>query len=76
MELPRPLDCLGSSRSKQVAVETKNGFRYEGVLESFDIHINIVLNNAKEFNKLDEKPSRNLGRIFLKGDNVALVLVK
>lgn len=59
----RPLDALNKSRGKRVIVDLKNGWRYTGKLNAFDIHINTVLDEAEEFEprtkrvtvKVDEK---------------------
>jgi len=47
--MSRPLDALNRSRGKRVIVDLKNGSRYEGKLQAFDIHINTVLEDAEEF---------------------------
>lgn len=44
----RPLDALNKSRNKKVMVELKSGRQYVGKLNSFDIHINVVLDEAEE----------------------------
>ena len=48
MEQARPLDALNKSRDKRVIVELKNNKQYIGKLKSFDIHINIVLEDVEE----------------------------
>ncbi len=48
MEDSRPLDALNKARNKRVIVELKNGKQYVGKLNAFDIHINIVLEEAEE----------------------------
>ena len=48
MENARPLDALNASRNKRVIVELKNHKQYTGNLKSFDIHINVVLEDAEE----------------------------
>ncbi len=44
----RPLDALNKSRGKRVIVELKNNKQYIGTLQAFDIHINVVLDDAEE----------------------------
>ncbi len=46
----RPLDTLNAARNKSVMVDLKNNFRYIGKLIAFDIHVNIVLADAEEYN--------------------------
>ncbi len=71
METSRPLDALNQSRNKRVIVELKNGKQYVGVLHAFDIHINIVLNEAEERENGDVQ--RKLGTVFLRGDTITLI---
>lgn len=71
MEVSRPLDALNSSRNKRVIVELKNGTQIIGNLKAFDIHINVVLEEAEERNDGDLK--RKLGLVFLRGDTIILI---
>ncbi len=48
MEPARPLDALNKARDKRIIVELKNNKQYIGKLKSFDIHINIVLDDVEE----------------------------
>ncbi len=72
--MSRPLDALNKSRGKRVIVDLKNGWRYVGKLQAFDIHINTVLEEAEEFEpkskkvitKVDDKVSEET----LEGDKV------
>lgn len=68
----RPLDALSKSRNKKVIVELKNGRQYVGKLNSFDIHINIVLEDAEE--RIDGEVKRKLGNIFLRGDTITIIM--
>ena len=71
METSRPLDALNNSRGKRVIVDLKNGKQFVGTLKSFDIHINVVLENAEE--RQDNKTKRQLGVVFLRGDMITLI---
>jgi len=71
MDPTRPLDFLNESRNKRVIAELKNQKQYIGRLVSFDIHINIVLENAEEH--IDGKLNRKLGRVFIRGDTIILI---
>jgi small nuclear ribonucleoprotein (snRNP)-like protein len=51
----RPLDALNRSRGKRVIVDMKNGWRYIGKLQAFDIHINTVLEDAEEYEPKNKK---------------------
>ena len=67
----RPLDALNKARNKKVVVELKGGRQYTGVLNAFDIHINVVLDHAEELENGVMK--RKLGTIFLRGDNIIII---
>ena len=71
MEPSRPLDTLNLSRNKNVIVELKNGYSYVGKLKAFDIHINIVLDDAEE--KHNGELKRKLGTVFIRGDTITII---
>jgi len=62
METTRPLDSLNNSRGKRAIVELKNGMKYVGKLEAFDIHVNIVIKDCEEIE--NDQVKRKLGGIF------------
>ena len=47
-KIERPLDLLNASKGKEVLVQLKGDKQFVGTLMAFDIHINVVLDNAKE----------------------------
>jgi small nuclear ribonucleoprotein len=71
METSRPLDALNKSRNKRVIVELKNSKQYIGELKAFDIHINVVLENAEE--RIDGEIKRKIGVVFIRGDTIILI---
>ncbi len=71
MEDSRPLDALNKARNKRVIVELKNGKQYVGKLNAFDIHINVVLEDAEE--KVNGESTRKLGVVFLRGDTIIII---
>ena len=70
-EISRPLDALNQVRNKRVIVELKNGKQLVGVLNAFDIHINVVLSEAEERENGEMK--RKLGSVFVRGDTIILI---
>ena len=71
MEASRPLDALNKARDKRVIVELKNNKQYIGKLKAFDIHINVVLEEAEERENGEVK--RKLGVIFIRGDTITVI---
>jgi len=71
MEQSRPLDALNRARDKKVIVELKNNKQYIGNLKAFDIHINVVLENAEERDQGEMK--RKLGVVFIRGDTITII---
>ena len=71
MEQSRPLDALNKARNKRVIVELKNGRQFLGTLKSFDIHINIVLDDVEERENTEIK--RKMGNVFIRGDTIILI---
>lgn len=47
--------------------------RLEGRIIGFDEFMNVVLDDASEVYLKEAKPSREIGRILLKGDNITLI---
>ena len=88
-ETSRPLDMLNQSRNKNVMVDLKNGYQYLGKLKAFDIHINMVLEEAEEHvleeveKEVDGKIirvktgnkvlKRKLGVVFIRGDTIITI---
>ncbi|MEM3373614.1 MAG: LSm family protein [Candidatus Woesearchaeota archaeon] len=70
MEL-RPLDMLNKARNQRVIVELKNGKQLVGKLTSFDIHINIVLEDCEE--RVDGEVKRKIGNAFVRGDTIIML---
>jgi len=69
--IERPLDLLNSSKGKEILVHLKNDKQLVGTLLAFDIHVNIVLDNAKEMSGGEVK--RNIGLTFLRGDTIIFI---
>ena len=70
-KIERPLDLLNNATGKEVLVQLKNNQQMRGTLLAFDIHINVVLDNAKELENGEER--RNMGLTFLRGDTIIFI---
>jgi small nuclear ribonucleoprotein len=69
--IERPLDLLNKSKGKEVLVQLKGEKQFVGTLVAFDIHINVVLDNAKEMQ--DGELKKNIGLTFLRGDTIIFI---
>ena len=67
----RPLDALNKARGKRVIVELKNQKSFVGNLNAFDIHINVVLEEAEEM--VDGEVKRKMGVVFIRGDTITII---
>lgn len=72
MAIERPLDALNQSKGDSVVVELKNGITMRGKLIAFDIHLNVVMDDAEELK--DSEVRRKLGRVLIRGDTVMFIL--
>lgn len=69
--IERPLDLLNNSKGKEILVHLKNSTQLVGTLLAFDIHVNVVLDNAKEMQ--DGEVKRSIGLTFLRGDTIIFI---
>ena len=71
MDVQKPLDVLHSSLGSPVIVGIKGGIEYRGKLKGYDMHMNLVLQNADELK--DGTAARRLGLIIIRGDSVVSI---
>ena len=69
--IERPLDMLNQSKGKEILLQLKNDKQIVGTLVAFDIHINVVLDNAKELENGEMKKS--VGLTFVRGDTIIYI---
>jgi small nuclear ribonucleoprotein len=69
--IERPLDMLNHSKGKEILLQLKNDKQIVGTLVAFDIHINLVLDNAKELENGEMKKS--VGLTFVRGDTIIYI---
>ena len=70
MESLKPFDILRNKTGSEVIVSLKNDEAYRGVLDSFDIHLNLVLSETK---LILESKELEVGKILIRGDNILTV---
>jgi small nuclear ribonucleoprotein (snRNP)-like protein len=66
----RPLDVLDKAKGKRVIVKLKNGVEITGVLQAFDLHLNIWLEDSTERKNESEI---KLGSSLVRGDTIILI---
>ncbi|MDS0256725.1 small nuclear ribonucleoprotein [Thermoplasmatales archaeon AK] len=67
----KPMDVLRSSIDKSVLVDVKGNRTYSGVLEGYDVYMNLVIKNAGE--TIGGQTNGVFDRILVRGDNVIFV---
>lgn len=68
---PRPLDILDQVLNRQpVIISLKGGREIRGILQGYDVHMNLVLDRAEE--EVDGT-AQKLGTLIVRGDNVIYV---
>jgi len=67
----RPLDILNEALNKPVIARLKGGREFRGELKGYDIHMNLVLDNAEELK--DGVSVRKYSSLVVRGDNIVYV---
>ncbi len=67
----RPLTVLNKSIGKNVIVELKYGKEYRGTLSGYDPHLNLVMEDVKEY--INGEKTREMKKALVRGDNVVYV---
>ena len=67
----RPLDALGKAVNSPVLIRLKGDREFRGILKSFDLHMNLVLNDAEELQ--DGEVTKKLGVVLIRGDNIVYI---
>ncbi len=68
----KPLDILNKSLKSPVIVKIRGGREFRGVLDGYDLHLNLVLSDVEELNK-DTSAKNVFGEILVRGDNVVYI---
>ncbi|MCD6248509.1 MAG: small nuclear ribonucleoprotein [Hadesarchaea archaeon] len=71
MAQQRPLDVLNRALGSAVLVGLKGGSKFRGKLAAFDVHVNLVLEDAEELS--GNEATRRYGTMIIRGDNVVFI---
>ncbi|MBI4015200.1 MAG: hypothetical protein HY362_00550 [Candidatus Aenigmarchaeota archaeon] len=66
----RPLDVLDKAKGNKVIIKLKGGTEVTGLLQAFDLHLNIWLEGAEE--RTADKTIK-LGSTLVRGDTIILI---
>ncbi|NYZ79274.1 small nuclear ribonucleoprotein [Candidatus Micrarchaeota archaeon] len=67
----RPFDLLNGALGGSVLLKLKGGVEVRGTMASYDVHMNIVLENAEQLE--DGEVKRKLGTMLVRGDNIVFI---
>ncbi|PIU22639.1 MAG: small nuclear ribonucleoprotein [Candidatus Diapherotrites archaeon CG08_land_8_20_14_0_20_30_16] len=68
----KPFDFLNNSINKNVLILMKGNLRIRGKLKAFDVHMNLVLEEAEKLNE-DDSVAQKFGKVIIRGDTIILV---
>ncbi len=64
----RPFDSLSENIGKPVLVKLKGEQQVRGTLKAFDVHLNIVLEDAEEL--VNGETKTKVGKLMIRGDSI------
>ncbi|MFP3909258.1 MAG: LSm family protein [Halobacteriota archaeon] len=67
----RPLDVLNRALQTSVIVRIKGGREFRGILDGYDVHMNLVLESAEEIR--EGEAAAKLGSVVIRGDTVVFI---
>ncbi|MDD4049395.1 MAG: LSm family protein [Candidatus ainarchaeum sp.] len=72
-KITRPFDMLNNAINKQVLIQLKENVQIRGKLKAFDVHMNIVIEDAEEI--IDGKMKTKYVETLVRGDNIVWITV-
>jgi small nuclear ribonucleoprotein len=62
---------LAESLGQMVLIKLRGGKSIRGRLRSYDMHLNVVLDNAEE--EMNDGSWRKLGTVLIRGENIVVI---
>ncbi|MCP8305410.1 MAG: ribonucleoprotein [archaeon] len=72
--IKKPLVALQKAINKRVVVRLKSDNEYRGKMSNVDSYMNVILENAEEYN--NGTLLTNYGKVVIRGNNVLFVLIE
>ena len=69
--MSKPFDLLNEAIGKEILVQLKGNVSIRGTLKSFDVHMNIVLDNAEQL--VDGQLKTKYSKLIVRGDTVVMI---
>jgi small nuclear ribonucleoprotein len=66
----KPMDMLDQSLDQLVLIKLRGGREFRGILRGYDIHMNLILDEAEELGK---ENGLSLETAIIRGDNVVFI---
>jgi small nuclear ribonucleoprotein len=66
----KPMDMLDQSLDQLVLIKLRGGREFRGILRGYDIHMNLILDEAEELGK---ERGLSLETAIIRGDNVVFI---
>lgn len=67
----RPFDVLNNALNQNVLIKLKGNKELRGKLASFDVHMNVVIEECEELEGGESQ--RKLGTVLLRGDTIVYI---
>jgi small nuclear ribonucleoprotein len=71
--MARPFDELTKALGQPVLVRLKGDKVVRGILASFDVHLNIILENAEELDGTEQTVKEKYPKVMVRGDNIIFI---
>jgi len=67
----RPFDMLNEALGKEILILLKGNVSVRGTLKAFDVHLNLVMDNAERLENGEAKTK--YGKLMVRGDSVVMI---